>query len=80
MVQQGHKPLASTAITRCSQSNTDTVLVTQPPTEYLPDRPPPIDAIHNVYELKTQPELIRYLHAAAGFPTKPMWVAAIKNK
>ena len=60
--------------------NTDTVLVTQPPTEYLPDRPPPIDAIHNVYELKTQPELIRYLHAAAGFPTKPTWLAAIKNK
>jgi len=59
---------------------TDTVLVSKPPTEYLPDRPPPIDAVHNVYELKTQPELIRYLHAAAGFPTKPTWLAAIKNK
>ena len=60
--------------------NTDTVLVSKPPTEYLPDRPPPIDAVHNVYELKTQPELIRYLHAAAGYPTKPTWIAAIKNK
>jgi hypothetical protein len=60
--------------------NTDTVLVNKPPTEYLPDRPPPIDAVHNVYELKTQPELIRYLHAAAGYPTKPTWLAAIKNK
>ena len=34
----------------------------------------------NVYKLKTQPELIRYYHAAAGFPTKPTWVAAIKNR
>ena len=37
-------------------------------------------AIHNVYELKTQPELVRYYHAAAGFPTKPLWLKAIKNK
>ena len=48
--------------------NTDTVLVNKPPTEYLPDQPPSIDTIHNFYKLKTQPELIRYLHAAAGFP------------
>jgi hypothetical protein len=34
-------------------SNTDTVLVNKPPTEFLPDRPPAIEAIHNVYELKT---------------------------
>jgi hypothetical protein len=27
-----------------------------------------------------QQELICYLHAAAGFPTKPTWLAAIKNK
>jgi hypothetical protein len=33
-----------------------------------------------VYKLKTQPELIQYLHAAAGFPTKPTWIKAIKNK
>jgi hypothetical protein len=30
--------------------------------------------------LKTQPELVRYLHAAAGYPTKPTWIEAIKNK
>jgi hypothetical protein len=59
--------------------NTDTVLVNKPPTEYLADRPPPSEAIHNVYELKTQPELIRYYHAAAGFPTKPTWLQAVKN-
>ena len=61
-------------------NNTDTVLVNCPPTEFLPARPPPIGAIHNVYELKTQPELIRYYHAAAGFPTKPTWLIVIKNK
>jgi len=33
-----------------------------------------------VYELKPQPELVRYYHAAAGFPTKPSWLKAIKNK
>jgi hypothetical protein len=32
-----------------------------------------------VYELKKQPELVQYYHAAAGFPTKPTWLKAIKN-
>ncbi len=36
--------------------------------------------MHSVYKLKTQPELVRYLHASAGFPTKPTWLKAIKNK
>jgi hypothetical protein len=61
-------------------NKTDTVLVNKPPTEFLPDHPSPIEAIHNVYKLKTQPELVRYLHASAGFPTKPLWLEAIKNK
>jgi hypothetical protein len=39
-----------------------------------------VEAVHSVYELKTQPELVRYLHASAGFPTKPTWLKAIKNK
>ena len=47
-------------------NNIDTVLVKKAPTEFLPDHPPPTKAVHNVYELKTQPELVRYLHAAAG--------------
>ena len=51
--------------------NIDTVLTATNPTELLPDRPPPREAVHNVYKLKTKPELIRYYHAAAGFPTKP---------
>ncbi len=49
-------------------NNTDTVIVNYPPSEFLPARPSPADAIHNVYELKTQPELVRYYHAEAGFP------------
>jgi len=55
------------------------VLVNKQPTEFLPGRTPVIEAINNVYELKTQPELVQYLHACAGFPTKPSWIKAIKN-
>jgi hypothetical protein len=61
-------------------SNTDTVFVNKPPTEFFPDYPPAIEAIHNVYKLKTQRELVRYLHACTGFPTKPSWTKAIKNR
>ena len=50
------------------------------PTEYLPARPPPLEAIFNVFELKKQPEIVRYYHAAAGFPSKPTWIKAINNK
>ena len=32
-----------------------------------------------MHELKTKPDLVRYYHAAAGFPTKPSWLAAIRN-
>lgn len=53
------------------------IVVTKPPTEYLPNRPPPEEAICNVFELSKQPEIIRYYHAAAGFPTKPTWIKAI---
>ena len=67
-------------IKNVTNENTDTVLCDRCPTEFLPDRPLPNEAIHNVYELKTQPELVRYYHAAAGFPTKPSWLKAIKNK
>ncbi len=63
-----------------TNNNTKTILCNRPPTEFLPNRPPPSKAIANVYELKMQPELICYYHAAAGFPTKPKWIAVIKNK
>ncbi len=67
-------------IKNIQNNSTDTVLCDQCPTEFLPNRPPPSKAIHNVYELKTQPKLVQYYHAAAGFPTKPSWLKAIKNK
>jgi hypothetical protein len=60
--------------------NTDTVLSNRPPSELLLNRPDPAEAVHSVYELITQPELVRYLHAAAGFPSKPTWLKAVKNK
>ncbi len=60
--------------------NTDTIIVNRPPTEFLPNQPPPKEAIHNVFELKTTPKLVRYHHMSAGFPTKPQWIMAIKNK
>jgi len=62
-----------------TNANTDTILCDRPPSEFLPEQPPPTEAVVNVYELKMQLELIRYYHAAAGFPTKPTWVTAIKN-
>ncbi len=42
--------------------------------------PPPNDVICNVHNLPSTPMTIRYLHAAAGYPTKPTWIAAIKNR
>ena len=61
-------------------NKTDAVLVNKPPTEFFPNCTPVIKAIRNVYELKTQPEVVQYLHACAGFPTKPSWIKAIKNR
>jgi len=67
-------PLTKNPITEKTNLNTDTVIVDKYPTEYLPARPPPTEAILNVFELKKQPEIVRYYHAAAGFPTKPTWI------
>ncbi len=58
-------------------NNTDTIIVNCPPTKYFPDQPPPSKAVNNVFKLKTQPELVQYHHASAGFPTKPTWLATI---
>ena len=61
-------------------NNIKTILVKRPPSEFLPTRPPPQDAVFNVYELKMQMELVQYLHSSAGFPTKPMWLRAARNR
>ena len=37
------------------------------------------DFMCSVYELATQPEIVRFLHAAAGFPTKTTWLNAIQK-
>jgi hypothetical protein len=55
-------------IKNVQNNNSDTVLCDRFPMEFLPDRPPLSEAIHNVYELKTQPKLVGYYDAAAGFP------------
>ena len=33
--------------------------------------------VHNVYELPSMDQTVRYLHAAAGHPTKETWLKAI---
>ena len=72
-------PLVKDACSTSNQ-NTDTGLLAASPQEVLKHLPPPTaDSINNVYEIKTKPELVRYYHAAAGFPAKPTWLAAIKN-
>jgi hypothetical protein len=40
------------------KNNTNMVLVRQPLSKFLPVRPPPEEAVFNVYKLKTQPELV----------------------
>ena len=42
--------------------------------------PPPKDTICNVHGLPLTPMAIRYLHAAAGYPTKSTWTTTIKNR
>ena len=50
------------------------------PQEILQEAPPPTTHhINNVYELRAQPQLIRYYHVAAGFPTQRTWLKAIVN-
>ena len=53
--------------------NAKTMLVSIPPL------PKPKETIQNVYELRTQREMVKYYHAAAGFPVKATWVKAIAN-
>ena len=37
------------------------------------------EAIANVYELPSTEQIIRYLHACAGYPTKSTWIKAIRG-
>ena len=38
---------------------------------------PTQEVIQNVYQLKTKPEVLRYLHVEAGFPTGLTWFPAV---
>ena len=72
-------PLVKNAQKICNL-NTETAFLAQDPQEVLKSLPPPVfEGVNNVYDLKAKPELVRYYHAAAGFPTKPTWLKAIKN-
>ena len=44
-----------------------------------PHRPNPTEAINNVYELPSIEKAVRYLHGAAGFPTKATWLQSFRN-
>ena len=63
----------------------ETIATRQRPIDILRDAPAPPapadlpDDLANVYELRANPQIIRYYHAAAGFPTKPTWINAIEN-
>jgi hypothetical protein len=53
--------------------NTDTAQLNQNDTNAITD-----EVAANVYDLPSTERVIRYLHAAAGFPTKSTWLQAIK--
>ena len=38
-----------------------------------------INLASNAYRLKTQKEIVEFYHAAAGWPVKKTWIAAIKR-
>ena len=59
----------------------ETIAVQHSPTTILRDGPPPPppETLDSVYELRAAPQIVRYYHAAAGFPTKPTWIKAINN-
>ena len=44
------------------------------------DRPAMAEAINKVYKLPSIELSIRYLHGAAGFPTKATWLKAIRKR
>ena len=72
-------PLAKGVRSKRTNVNLETVATKESPMELLAATAPPVNHILSVYELKTRPEPVKYYHAAAGFPTQPTWIVAIKN-
>ena len=58
--------------------NTQTIVTSKAPDELL-QRKNQDEFMCNLYELRKQPEIVRFLHAATGFPTKRTWLKAIKK-
>ncbi|KAL7476583.1 hypothetical protein ACHAW6_002434 [Cyclotella cf. meneghiniana] len=64
---------------RVDNLNTDTVLLNKETSDEIQsERPMTTEAVNNVYELPSREKAIQFLHAAAGFPTKAMWLRAIQ--
>ena len=55
---------------KVENKNTDTLIL---------QRPLPNEAASNVYDLPSTENMIKYLHAALGFPTKATMIKAIRN-
>ena len=64
-------PIARGLRAKTANLNTATVVSRVSPIAPLVDTPTLTDRILSVYKLKTRPELVRYYHAAVGFPTQP---------
>ena len=58
--------------------NTQTIVTSKAPEELLQGENQD-DFMCNFFELRKQPEIVRFLHAAAGFPTKRTWLKVIKK-
>ena len=58
--------------------NTQTVLTQMTPTAILKEKNV-ADFMCNICDLRKQSEIVRFLHAAAKFPTKRTWLKAIKK-
>lgn len=68
-----HLPLVS------NKNTVTTLLTSEDQTKLLAQcRPETAQAIYTVYELPSTKKAIRYLHTAAGFPTKATWLKAIR--
>ena len=52
--------LKTGSVSNKTNRNTETVLVDRPTSEFLSDHPAPIENIFNAYELKKQPDIMRY--------------------
>ena len=67
-------------VANVENESTGTILLNKPTSSFLVNNElPPTDNFLNAYDKKTRPELVSFYHAAAGFPTKPTWLAAIEN-